>query len=93
MPVTPFHFGPSALIGLPLKRWIDIPVFVLANTNVQLFSQSIVTAVVAQNWLRLIDKIYRLLCRGGWCLIKRGFGNNNSLGQSKHWREVKIWLT
>ena len=31
MPFTPFHFGPSALIGLPLKRWIDIPVFVLAN--------------------------------------------------------------
>jgi membrane-bound metal-dependent hydrolase YbcI (DUF457 family) len=31
MPFTPFHFGPSALISLPLKRWIDIPVFVLAN--------------------------------------------------------------
>jgi len=31
MPFTPFHFGPSALIGLPLRRWIDIPVFVLAN--------------------------------------------------------------
>ena len=34
MPFTPFHFGPSALIGLPLKRWIDIPVFVLANVIV-----------------------------------------------------------
>jgi membrane-bound metal-dependent hydrolase YbcI (DUF457 family) len=34
MPFTPFHFGPSALIGLPLKRWIDIPVFVLANVAV-----------------------------------------------------------
>jgi hypothetical protein len=31
MPFTPFHFGPSALISLPLKRWLDIPVFVLAN--------------------------------------------------------------
>lgn len=31
MPFTPYHFGPSALIGLPLKRWIDIPVFVLAS--------------------------------------------------------------
>jgi hypothetical protein len=31
MPVTPFHFGPSALISLTLKRWIDISVFVLAN--------------------------------------------------------------
>jgi membrane-bound metal-dependent hydrolase YbcI (DUF457 family) len=34
MPFTPYHFGPSALIGLPLKRWIDIPVFVLANVVV-----------------------------------------------------------
>jgi membrane-bound metal-dependent hydrolase YbcI (DUF457 family) len=34
MPFTPFHFGPSALIGLPLKRWIDIPVFILANVVV-----------------------------------------------------------
>ena len=34
MPFTPFHFGPAALIGLPLKRWIDIPVFVLANVVV-----------------------------------------------------------
>jgi membrane-bound metal-dependent hydrolase YbcI (DUF457 family) len=36
MPFTPYHFGPSALIGLPLKRWIDIPVFVLANVVVDL---------------------------------------------------------
>ncbi len=31
MPFTPYHFGPAALIGLPLRRWVDIPVFVLAN--------------------------------------------------------------
>jgi membrane-bound metal-dependent hydrolase YbcI (DUF457 family) len=36
MPFTPYHFGPSALIGLPLKRRIDIPVFVLANVIVDL---------------------------------------------------------
>ncbi len=36
MPFTPYHFGPSALIGLPLKRWIDIPVFVLANVVIDL---------------------------------------------------------
>jgi membrane-bound metal-dependent hydrolase YbcI (DUF457 family) len=36
MPFTPFHFGPSALIGLPLKRWIDIPVFILANIVIDL---------------------------------------------------------
>jgi len=31
MPFTPYHFGPSAIIGLPLNRYVDIPVFVLAN--------------------------------------------------------------
>jgi hypothetical protein len=31
MPFTPYHFGPSAFIGLALKKYIDIPVFVLAN--------------------------------------------------------------
>jgi membrane-bound metal-dependent hydrolase YbcI (DUF457 family) len=36
MPFTPYHFGPAALIGLPLKKWIDIPVFVLANVVVDL---------------------------------------------------------
>jgi membrane-bound metal-dependent hydrolase YbcI (DUF457 family) len=36
MPFTPYHFGPAALIGLPLKRWIDIPVFVLVNVAIDL---------------------------------------------------------
>jgi len=36
MPFTPYHFGPSALVGLPLNRYIDIPVFVLANVVVDL---------------------------------------------------------
>ncbi len=31
MPYTPYHFGPSSLIGLLLRRWVDIPVFVLVN--------------------------------------------------------------
>ena len=31
MPFTPFHFGPSALVSLPLQKYIDVPVFVLAN--------------------------------------------------------------
>jgi membrane-bound metal-dependent hydrolase YbcI (DUF457 family) len=31
MPFTPYHFGPSAIIGLPLNRYLDVPVFVLAN--------------------------------------------------------------
>lgn len=34
MPFTPYHFGPSGFIGLALRKYIDIPVFVLANVIV-----------------------------------------------------------
>jgi len=34
MPFTPYHFGPSGFIGLALRKWIDIPVFVLASVVV-----------------------------------------------------------
>lgn len=34
MPFTPYHFGPSAFVGLTLRKWIDFPVFVLANVLV-----------------------------------------------------------
>ncbi|MBU1261090.1 MAG: hypothetical protein KJ757_05925 [Planctomycetes bacterium] len=34
MPVTPYHFGPSGLIGYIFRKWIDLPVFVLANVVV-----------------------------------------------------------
>ena len=36
MPFTPYHFGPSGFIGLLFKRWIDLPVFVLANVVVDI---------------------------------------------------------
>ena len=36
MPFTPYHFGPSGFIGLAFRKWIDIPVFVLANVIVDL---------------------------------------------------------
>lgn len=36
MPFTPFHFGPSGFIGLAFRKWIDLPVFVLANVAVDL---------------------------------------------------------
>ena len=36
MPFTPFHFGPSAVIALPLNRYIDIPAFLLANIAVDI---------------------------------------------------------
>jgi len=31
MPFTPYHFGPSGFVGLVFRRWIDVPVFLLAN--------------------------------------------------------------
>ena len=34
MPFTPYHFGPSGFVGLVFKKWLDIPVFVLANVIV-----------------------------------------------------------
>lgn len=34
MPITPYHFGPSGFIGLVFRKWIDLPVFVLANVIV-----------------------------------------------------------
>ncbi|UCC94773.1 MAG: hydrolase [Candidatus Omnitrophota bacterium] len=36
MPVTPFHFGPAACIGLPSQKYIDLPVFILANVVVDI---------------------------------------------------------
>jgi membrane-bound metal-dependent hydrolase YbcI (DUF457 family) len=36
MPFTPFHFGPSAVIGLPLSRYLDPFTFVLANVAIDL---------------------------------------------------------
>jgi hypothetical protein len=34
MPFTPYHFGPSGFIGLVFGKWIDLPVFLLANVVV-----------------------------------------------------------
>ena len=36
MPFTPYHFGPSGFIGLLFRRWLDVPVFVLANVLVDI---------------------------------------------------------
>lgn len=36
MPVTPYHFGPSGFVGLFFRKWLDIPVFVLANVVVDI---------------------------------------------------------
>ncbi len=31
MPFTPFHLGPALAIGLPMRKWIHLPTFILAN--------------------------------------------------------------
>lgn len=36
MPFTPFHFGPSACVSLPVNRFIDFPVFLLANVAIDM---------------------------------------------------------
>lgn len=36
MPITPYHFGPSGLIGYIFRKWLDFPVFVLANVIVDI---------------------------------------------------------
>ena len=36
MPFTPYHFGPSGFLGLVFRKWIDLPIFVLANVIVDI---------------------------------------------------------
>ena len=36
MPFTPFHLGPSASISLPLHKYLDVPLFLLANFIIDL---------------------------------------------------------
>jgi membrane-bound metal-dependent hydrolase YbcI (DUF457 family) len=48
MPVTPYHFGPSAFVGLTFRRWLDIPVFVFANVIVDI--EGLVVAVLKLGW-------------------------------------------
>lgn len=36
MPFTPFHFGPALVLGLPLRRYMHVPTFILANVIVDL---------------------------------------------------------
>ena len=52
MPFTPYHFGPSGFVALTLRKWIDIPVFVLANVVVDI-------EVLVVNFLHLGYPIHR----------------------------------
>jgi hypothetical protein len=53
MPITPFHFGPAGLIGYIFRKWIDLPVFVLANVVIDI-------EVAMVNFLRLGWPYHRL---------------------------------
>ena len=44
MPFTPFHIGPSGFLGLVFRKWIDLPVFLLANVVVD------VEVLIFHNW-------------------------------------------
>lgn len=52
MPFTPYHLGPSGFLGLVFKKWIDLPVFVLANVVVDV-------EVLVVGWLGLGWPIHR----------------------------------
>ena len=54
MPVTPFHFGPSGFLGLVFRKWIDVPVFILANV--------VVDVEVLALWLTGIGAPYHRYC-------------------------------
>ena len=36
MPFTPFHFGPSGLIGLLLLKWVDFPTILIASVAIDI---------------------------------------------------------
>ena len=48
MPFTPYHFGPSGFVGLVFRRWLDIPVFVLANVIVDV--EVLVVGMLELGW-------------------------------------------
>ncbi len=50
MPVTPYHFGPSVFVSLIFRRWLDVPVFVLANIIVDI--EVPVIAALGLGWPR-----------------------------------------
>lgn len=36
MPITPYHLGPDLALALPLRKYIDLPVFLLSNVAVDI---------------------------------------------------------
>lgn len=54
MPITPYHFGPSGFVGLVFRRWLDLPVLLLANVIVDV-------EVLVINWMGLGWPVHRYL--------------------------------
>ena len=48
MPFTPYHLGPSGFIALTLRKYIDIPVFVLVNVIVDI--EVLVIGLLGLGW-------------------------------------------
>jgi len=48
MPLTPFHFGPTGLLGLPFRRHLDLAVFFLANVVIDV--EPLLLLVLPFNW-------------------------------------------
>jgi membrane-bound metal-dependent hydrolase YbcI (DUF457 family) len=44
MPFTPYHFGPNGFFGLVFRKWIDLPMFLLANVIID------VEVLFARGW-------------------------------------------
>jgi membrane-bound metal-dependent hydrolase YbcI (DUF457 family) len=36
VPFTPYHFGPNGFFGLVFRKWIDLPIFLLANVIIDI---------------------------------------------------------
>ena len=69
MPFTPYHFGASGFVGRIFRKWLDLPVFVLATVVVDV-------EVLVISWLGLdwpIHRYFHTLLLGavagiGWAL-------------------------
>jgi membrane-bound metal-dependent hydrolase YbcI (DUF457 family) len=48
VPFTPYHFGPSGFLALVFRKWIDLPVFVLANVVVDI--EVLVIGILDLGW-------------------------------------------
>ena len=48
MPFTPYHFGPSVFAGLVFRKWLDVPVFLLANVIIDL--EVVVVSKLGLGW-------------------------------------------